>query len=87
MTAQTLFRPEFLERTKRMSGLKTDAAFAGAIGVSESVLNKARRTNVCTPAMLVGLWRAFGFQPGEICYIADDGKEEKAVDTATAQTK
>ena len=28
MTAQTLFRPEFLERTKRMSGLKADAAFA-----------------------------------------------------------
>lgn len=50
MTAQTLFRPEFLERTKRMSGLKTDAAFAGAIGVSERVLNKARRTNVYSPS-------------------------------------
>lgn len=87
MTAQTLFRPDFLERTKRMSGLKTDAAFAGAIGVSESVLNKARRTNVCTPAMLVGLWRAFGFQPGEICYIADDGKEESPQDPAAGQTK
>lgn len=74
MPAQMMFKPGFLERTRRMSGLKTDAAFAGAIGVSESVLNKAKKTNVCTPAMIVGLYKAFGFQPGEISVVAEDDK-------------
>ena len=37
------FKPDFLERCKRMSGLKSNAAFAGAIGVSESVLSSPRR--------------------------------------------
>ena len=61
------FRDGFLDRTKQMSGLKTDEAFAGAIGVSESVL--AKKTNECTPLMLIGLYKAFGFQPGEIAQI------------------
>ena len=52
-----------------MSGLKTDEAFAGAIGVSESVLARAKKTNECTPLMLIGLYKAFGFQPGEIAQI------------------
>ena len=39
------FRDGFLDRTKQMSGLKTDEAFAGAIGVSESVLARAKKTN------------------------------------------
>ena len=60
------FRDGFLDRTKQMSGLKTDEAFAGAIGVSESVLARAKKTNECTPLMLIGLYKAFGFQPGEI---------------------
>lgn len=38
-----LFRDGFLDRAKRMSGLKTDEAFAGAIGVSESVLARAKK--------------------------------------------
>ena len=50
------FRDGFLDRTKQMSGLKTDEAFAGAIGVSESVLARAKKTNECTP-------------PGEIAQI------------------
>ena len=37
------FRDGFLDRTKQMSGLKTDEAFAGAIGVSESVLARAKK--------------------------------------------
>lgn len=63
------FRDGFLDRTKQMSGLKTDEAFAGAIGVSESVLARAKKTNECTPLMLIGLYKAFGFQPGEIAQI------------------
>lgn len=43
------FKPDFLERCKRMSGLKSNAAFAGAIGVSESVLSKAMHTNISRP--------------------------------------
>lgn len=63
------FRDGFLDRTKLMSGLKTDEAFAGAIGVSESVLARAKKTNECTPLMLIGLYKAFGFQPGEVSQI------------------
>jgi len=64
-----LFRDGFLDRAKRMSGLKTDEAFAGAIGVSKSVLDRAKKTGECTPLMLIGLYQAFGFQPGEVSQI------------------
>ena len=37
------FRDGFLDRPKQLSGLKTDEAFAGAIGVSESVLARAKK--------------------------------------------
>lgn len=42
------FRDGFLDRTKQMSGLKTDEAFAGAIGVSESVLARAKKKRMHT---------------------------------------
>ncbi|WP_415447722.1 hypothetical protein [Bifidobacterium aquikefiri] len=54
-----------------MSGLKSDAAFAGAIGVSESVLSKAKKTGICTPGMVVGLHLAFGFTPGEVATVGE----------------
>lgn len=69
-----LFRDGFLDRAKRMSGLKTDEAFAGAIGVSDSVLARAKKTNECTPVMMIGLYKAFGFQPGEISQIKAVGE-------------
>lgn len=65
------FKPDFLERCKRMSGLKSNAAFAGAIGVSESVLSKAMHTNIASPTMIVGFNRAFGFTPGEIAEVTE----------------
>lgn len=72
-----LFRDGFLDRAKRMSGLKTDEAFAGAIGVSDSVLARAKKTNECTPVMMIGLYKAFGFQPGEISQIKAVGEIER----------
>ena len=76
MTYQMVFKDGFLERARRMSGLKSDAAFAGAIGVSESVLSKAKKTGVCTPGMVVGLHLAFGFTPGEIATVAETPLQE-----------
>ncbi|NMM93947.1 hypothetical protein [Bifidobacterium oedipodis] len=67
--AKLMFNDGFLDRAQKMSGLKTVESFAGAIGVSESVLNNARKTNVATTAMLIGLYKAFGFQPGEVCKV------------------
>lgn len=78
------FKPEFLDRCRKMSGLKTDAAFAGAIGVSESVLSKARRTNIVTPVMIVGLNRAFGFTPGEIAEVTEVSDKEISSQEAMA---
>jgi hypothetical protein len=69
MVAQIVFKPGFLDRAKRMSGLRTDSAFAGAIGISETALSRARKTGVATPSIIVGLYQAFGFTPGEITTI------------------
>lgn len=63
------FRDGFLDRTKQMSGLKTDEAFAGAIGVSESVLARAKKPTNAHHSCSIGLYKAFGFQPGEIAQI------------------
>jgi hypothetical protein len=68
---QVVFKEGFLERAKRMSGLRTDSAFAGAIGISETSLNRAKKTGLASPSMIVGLYRAFGFLPGEVTTIAD----------------
>ena len=76
MAYQMVFKDGFLERARRMSGLKSDAAFAGAIGVSESVLSKAKKTGICTPGMVVGLHLAFGFTPGEIATVAEAPSQE-----------
>lgn len=77
MAYQIEFKPGFLERAKRMSGLKTDSAFAGALGISESALSKARKTGVATPALIVGLYAAFGFQPGEVTTIGQHNEVDE----------
>ena len=86
MSYQIVFKPGFLDRAKNMSGLKTDSAFAGALGVSESALSKARKSGVATPALIVGLYAAFGFTPGEITTIGFSGelKNESLSDQAVA---
>lgn len=71
MSYAMTFRPGFLDRCRRMSGMKTDKAFAGAIGVSESAYKRAKRDNIVTPGILVGLYEAFGFQPGEVAQITE----------------
>lgn len=78
---QLMFNDGFLDRAKRMSGLKTDDAFAGAIGVSKDVLTRARRTGVATTTMLVGLCKAFGFQPGEVAKVR---RTDAVMETTTA---
>jgi len=78
MAYQVVFKQGFLDRAKRMSGLKTDASFAGASGISESALSRARKTEVATPAILVGLYSAFGFQPGEVTTIAEVPESQSA---------
>lgn len=71
MAYQIVFKTGFLDRAKRMSGLKTDASFAGAIGISESALNRAKKTGIATTTILVGLYRAFGFEPGEVTSVGE----------------
>ncbi|WP_127920915.1 hypothetical protein [Bifidobacterium xylocopae] len=71
MSYQMVFKDGFLERAKRMSGLKTESAFAGALGVSESALSKAKRTGVASPILIVGLYSAFGFTPGEVATVKE----------------
>lgn len=63
-------RPGLLDRVQRMSGLATDRALAGALGVDEEELRAVRAdTAAPSPAMLAGLSDAFGLSLGEVATI------------------
>ncbi|MGE4700909.1 MULTISPECIES: helix-turn-helix domain-containing protein [Bifidobacterium] len=72
MASRVVFREGFLDRAKRMSGIKTDESFAAAIGISESRLESMRKGAEVGTDVLSGLFDAFGFTPGEVVTIATD---------------
>lgn len=65
------FRPGFLSRVQKAHGFQTDTAFAGAIGVSQATLSKAKNSGIATAQMLSGIATAFGYGLGEIAYVED----------------
>lgn len=58
-----------LDRLQRMSGLMTDRALAGALGVAEVDLASARNGAPVDAQMLAGLSDAFGLSLGEVATI------------------
>lgn len=61
----------FLDRVRKMSGLKSEEAFAGALHVSLEELQTAERLRNPSPNVLVGLFEAFGFTPGEATIVEE----------------
>lgn len=66
-----VLREGFFDRVKKMSGLKTEEALAGALHVSVEELHSAEQTRNPSPNILVGLFNAFGFTPGEVTVIEE----------------
>ncbi|MBW3093372.1 hypothetical protein KIH79_10665 [Bifidobacterium sp. 82T10] len=71
MAKDFVFREGFIDRVRKMSGLKTEEALAGALGVEPAELHDAVSNGRPTPKILVGLFDAFGFTPGEVTIIED----------------
>lgn len=70
MHTSITLRPGLLDRVKRMSGLASDRALAGAIGVSEDELRAVRDGGSPSAAFLAGLGDAFGLSLGELAVIS-----------------
>jgi hypothetical protein len=66
-----VLRDGFLDRVRKMSGLKTEEALAGALHVSVEELQAAESSRNPSPNILVGLFNAFGFTPGEATVIEE----------------
>lgn len=69
MPTAIILRPGLLDRVQRMSGLATDRALAGAIGVGEDELRAVRAGSSPSGAFLAGLGDAFNLTLGEIATI------------------
>ena len=63
-----VLREGFLDRVRKMSGLKSEEAFAGALHVSLEELQTAERLRNPSPN---GLFEAFGFTPGEATIVEE----------------
>ena len=64
-----VLREGFLDRVRKMSGLKSEEAFAGALHVSLEELQTAERLRNPSPNVLV--FEAFGFTPGEATIVEE----------------
>ena len=62
-------KPGILDHTQRMSGLATDRAFAGAIGVTEEELLAVRSGESPSAVFLAGMGDAFGLTLGEMATV------------------
>ncbi|OIN63313.1 hypothetical protein [Bifidobacterium longum] len=54
-----------------MSGLKSNEASAGALHVSLEELQEVEKLRNPSPNVLVGLFEAFGFTPGEATLVEE----------------
>lgn len=77
MAKDFVFREGFIDRVRKMSGLKTEEALAGALHVDTEELRNAIDTDRPTPAILVGLFNAFGFTPGEVTSVEEQAKRSQ----------
>lgn len=72
-------RPGLLDRLKKYSGLETDQALAGAIGVSPDTLMRVRAGKQApSAAFLVGVASAFGLSLGEVAEVVGEADQAAA---------
>lgn len=71
MSATLMIRPGLLDRIKRYSGIASDDALAGAIGVSRQTLVSVRDGKQNASAQFIaGVCRAFDMSVGEVATLA-----------------
>lgn len=83
-------KDNIIDRLERVHGFANDSAFAGAIGVSPSVLHAAKNGKSSSVRVITGICHAFGYGPGEIAEVVagpdpsdpDDETSEEAVEVA-----
>lgn len=69
--ATAVIRPGLLDRLKTLHGLRTDAALAGAIGISESTLSKLRNGGEPSIGVVTSIVQGFGLGFGEVVIAVD----------------
>lgn len=75
MAPSIQLRPGLLDRLKKYSGLETDQALAGAIGVSPDTLMRVRAGKQSPSAQfLVGVSSAFGLSLGEVAQVVSEAE-------------
>lgn len=73
-----VIRPGLLDRLKGNSGIRSDEAFARAIGVSRATLQRFKNGEEVSMRAAVGISAAFGLGLGEIVEMRESSETEQA---------
>ncbi|KTR95379.1 hypothetical protein NS220_06160 [Microbacterium testaceum] len=65
-------RPGLLDRLKETSGIRSDDAFARAIGISRATLDNAKKGGEPSLRTVLGIAHAFGLAMGEVVVVVED---------------
>ena len=77
--ASMQLRPGSLERVQKLSGIQSDEAFARAVGVSMSTLNRAKNGHGDSVRLIAGIAHTFGYSLGEIAMATPSEMNEEAL--------
>ena len=77
--ANMQLRPGALDRVQKLSGIQSDEAFARAIGVSLSTLNRAKNGHGDSVRLIAGIAHTFGYSLGEIAMVTPAEMKEEAL--------
>lgn len=84
--ASMKLRPGALERVQKLSGIQSDEAFARAVGVSMSTLNRSKNGHGDSVRLIAGIAHTFGYSLGEIAMASPaDAPEEHEREPALAK--
>lgn len=76
---QIRIRPNLLERLKDNAGIRTDDAFARAIGISRATLNRLRAGDEPNLRTVIAIAQTFGLALGEVVVTVDVDEPQMAV--------
>lgn len=81
-TAQ--LRTGIIDRVQKLSGIQSDEAFARAVGVSLSTLNRAKAGGGDSVRLIAGIAHTFGYGLGEIAVAVEDSAKNEEMEDAAA---
>ena len=71
-------RPGLIDRIRRYSGLVSDTAIADAMNTPlKQFKNIESGESAPTTEFLIGMYRAFGFTPGEVIHVASRAEPQQ----------